>query len=86
MKKTLIKFSLMITIGLLFVGCTDEPENPTFIIERQGEYLTDEYFDVIHVYSFGNNEIVTQEMVKYLIQSEPGGRAYNDGKYRYRIK
>lgn len=67
-------------------GCSREEARPGFIIERRGDFYQDEYWEVIHVYGFGNNEQVAQDLVKYLIESEPGGRRGNPAKYRYRIK
>lgn len=74
-------------LGVMIVGfaaCSTEQQVATFVIERRGDHFVDEYYDVIHVYGFGHNELVAKELVEYLNKSENLGQRKD--KYRYRAK
>ena len=55
------------------MGCSDnhENENPTYTISRKGDFYTDQQYDVIHVYGFGRNREVAEEITNSLNRSEP---------------
>ena len=75
---------LILFFGVLLVGCEEKNEVPTFVIERQGEFYPDEYFEVVEVYGFSDNEAMARELTDYLRSTEPGGAANNQTRYRYR--
>lgn len=65
--------SVLLAFSILSItGCSDEPKNTTYTILKRGEYLNHEHFDVIHVYGFGNNALVADEITAQLNKTEPG--------------
>jgi|SaaInlV_200m_DNA_5_1039737.scaffolds.fasta_scaffold06771_4 hypothetical protein len=55
-----------VSVTLLLSSCSDESTNPSYTIQQQGVYFVGERYDVINVYGFGNNLLVTEDIVKYL--------------------
>jgi hypothetical protein len=58
-------------VAIVAAGCSDYPENPTYTISKKGEYFTDRQYDVIHVYGFGDNRMVAEDIVEFLNREEP---------------
>ncbi len=65
----LTKSLSLIALSIFLVACS-KSDNPTYTISKSGDYYTDRSYDVIHVYGFGNNLLLADEITKFLNRSE----------------
>lgn len=79
MKTTLLICTLILCGTAIYLSRDESPKaQPGYVIEKQGTFYPDEFFAVLSVYGFSDNEHVTKEIVIFLETSEVGGN------YRYR--
>lgn len=77
-----MKFLSMVMLTFLtasmLISCSNwsEPEQTTYTIARKGVLLSDENFNVIHVYGFVDNREISRQIAEFLNQSEPNTYFY----------
>ena len=73
-KICLILFSIPLW---LLSGCKGE-EIKTYTIARKGVLISEENYDVIHVYGFVDNQEVASQLTDFLNSSEPNTYHYHE--------
>ena len=68
--------------GLTPAEALEKAGNSTFEVSTwrgslRGVILQDEYFDVIHVYGFSDNQEVARQLTEFLEQEEPDAYFYH---------
>jgi hypothetical protein len=83
--ETTLLIFIAVYSSVFLMACEKKTEVSSFIIERQGEFYPDEYFGVVEVFGFSDNEAMAKELTDYLKKSEPEGAQRNQHRYRYHL-
>ena len=70
------KLISLVLLVLFFSTACSKNDHPTYTISRKGVLLTQENFDVIHVYGFSDNREIARQLTEYLNETEPNTYFY----------
>jgi len=79
MKVTFLLIVVAIATILSIAACSEDAPS-TYRIARKGVLITEENFDVIHVYGFIDNREIARQITDFLNRSEPNTYHYYEVK------